>query len=286
MSQDLLQWLKDVVDRDEEDYFFKVEASREDPTIGNWQKLYGLSHLCYAMAVKRLVLEKNVIEYKQQLYKSGRYLELFILSERLNAPHHPRYVKGLSVFRSTADYYDGFYSPLISQNKRLIESMAHLIGWRGEEEDFKANDLNPELGHFGFAVKYIMLREDEKATKHLETLSNMKMNRMQKKSFQEDMFVLKGILKQNPEQVNEGLAQILKSVKKMRKRVDILAKFYAHPVAGLGWLAQYRGINVEIDDPLCPREIFQTQQFVYPEADWIPEDLKDKTWKDFVAGNY
>ncbi|WP_181738126.1 hypothetical protein [Thermoactinomyces mirandus] len=54
----------------------------------------------------------------------------------------------------------------------------------------------------------------------------------------------------------------------------------------MGWLAQYRGINVEIDDPLCPREIFQTHQFVYPEVDWIPEDLKDKTWKDSVAGNY
>ncbi|MBA4601547.1 hypothetical protein [Thermoactinomyces mirandus] len=285
MSQDLLQGLKNVVDRHEEDYFFKVEASREDPTLGNWLKLDSLSHLCYSMAVKRLVLEKNVIEYKQQLYKSGRYLELYILSERLNVPHHPRYVKGATNFKSTADYYGGFYSPLISQNKRLIESMAHLIGWRGEE-DFKVNDLNPELGHLGFAVKYIVLREDEKAIEHLETLSHMKLHRMQKKSIEEDMFVLKGILEQNPEQVNEGLAQILKSVKEMRKRVNILGKFYAHPVAGLGWLAQYRGINVEIDDPLCPREIFQTHEFVYPEVDWIPEDLKDKTWKDFVARNY
>ncbi|MBH8605717.1 hypothetical protein [Thermoactinomyces sp. CICC 10522] len=146
MSLDVRQWFKDVVCEHEEAYQFDVENLVKDNSLGNWMILDHLSYLCYTIAIKKLILENDVIGYKQQLYKAGRYFELYVLAEPLNVPSHPRYVKGENCFKGTANYYGDLYSALISQNPELIVSLAHLLGWRGEEEDFKINDLNPENG--------------------------------------------------------------------------------------------------------------------------------------------
>ncbi|MBA4544602.1 immunity 49 family protein [Thermoactinomyces daqus] len=286
MSLDVRQWFKDVVCEHEEAYQFDVENLVKDNSLGNWMILDHLSYLCYTIAIKKLILENDVIGYKQQLYKAGRYFELYVLAEPLNVPSHPRYVKGENCFKGTANYYGDLYSALISQNPELIVSLAHLLGWRGEEEDFKINDLNPENGHLGYAIKYIILQEDNKARAHLEALSRFRLHRYQKVDMEQRMAVLEGILDQDQEKVHDGLKQILRRHKKRIKQEDILGKFYDNAVAGLGWLAQYRGIKIEINDKLCPKEIFEYHEFPYPELEWIPEDLRDKTWEDLVQRRY
>ncbi|MBH8605419.1 hypothetical protein [Thermoactinomyces sp. CICC 10522] len=285
MSLDVRQWFKDVVCKNEDAYQFEVEDLAEN-SVGNWGTLDYLSYLCYTIAIKKLILENDVIGFKQQLYKSGRYFELYILAEPLNVPSHPRYVKGETHFKGTADNFEGLYSALISQHPELIVSLAHLLGWRGEEEDFKINDLNPENGHLGYAMKYIILQEDNKARAHLEALSHFQLHRFQKVDMEQRMAVLEGILDQDQEKVHDGLKQILRRHKKRIKQAGILGKFYANAVAGLGWLAQYRGIKIEINDKLCPKKIFEYHEFPYPELEWIPEDLRDKTWEDLVQRRY
>ncbi|MBH8609443.1 hypothetical protein [Thermoactinomyces sp. CICC 10521] len=148
MSQDVRQWFKDVVCENEDAYQFEVEDLAEN-SVGNWGTLDYLSFLCYTTAIKKLILENDVIGYKQQLYKAGRYFELYILAEPLNIPSHPRYEKGETCFKGTANHYGDLYSALISQNTELIVSLAHLLGWRGEEEDFKINvNAGIKLTHF------------------------------------------------------------------------------------------------------------------------------------------
>lgn len=285
MTKDLMKWLTNVVNTHEQDYLFRIEYLSSGKSTSNWHVLNGLSYHSFAIAVKKLVLENNVLEYKKYMYKSGRYHELFILAERLNDPEHPRYVKGMNDFNSTADKYGCLYSALISQDERLIESLSHLIGWRGEEEDFKINDLNPELGHIGFIIKYIIQGNDEKAEQHIEKLTHMEWDPIQVDDMEQMISLFKGILMGDSKKVNMYLEEILEIHKNMLD-LGILGKFHANQIAGLGWLAKYRGIDIEIDDKLCPKEIFESHEISYPEVEWVPEELKDKTWKDFLEKRY
>ncbi|MFD1395613.1 hypothetical protein ACFQ40_07540 [Kroppenstedtia eburnea] len=81
------------------------------------------------------------------------------------------------------------------------------------------------------------------------------------------MMLLEVILSQSQSQAQEWLEQAVK--RHRREDYTDVEKLCAIPAIGLGWLAKSRGLEVRIDHPLAPGEVFKSHDFSYPEVDFL-----------------
>lgn len=109
-----------------------------------------------------------------------------------------------------------------------MESLAHLLGWKGE------------------AQRHIAKLKARKIPKYLEAY----------------MMLLEAFLSQSQPQAQEWLEQAVK--RHRRGDYTDVEKLCAILAFGLGWLAKSRGLEVRIDHPLAPGEVFESPEIDFP----------------------
>lgn len=158
------------------------------------------------------------------------------------------------------------------------QPLAHLLGWKGEKWELKKSTRWST--RFGLAIKYTLLDRDEDALQQIQALQKRKIPRY----VEAYTMLLKSIIDGSQQQTQEWLEI---AVKRFRRGdytdIEIMC---AMPVIGLGWLAKSRGLDVSLDHPLAPAETFVHHDITYPETDFLPKEIQDKTWEDLIEGRY
>ena len=237
-----------------------------------------VSYAAQIIAVKKIAIDRDVVGAKQMFYLSAKSDEAILLAEPYNTPDHPRYSRAF-ISRSGIEYFPNLMKALISQHRELIDSMAHLIGWKDEQEP----EILNEIGRTGFVVKYLILGNDDGAREHLSVLKGMKIP-WELRILKETIVVLEAILENRPKQVESALMNYLEQEAENRKYASAPdQKLCSISAMGFGWLARYRGMDVSVDHPLAPKEVFTHHEIEYPNTDFLPVELRDKTWRDVVG---
>lgn len=154
---------------------------------------------------------------------------------------------------------------IISDSRKLINSLAILIGNRLKEEK---EEGHPFADNVGYALKYLLLNDDEKAKSHIDALLNMEHNKNLKLRIGYGR-VLKGILAADEKTVDEGLKVMIDGYKKDADYKGSPEEFFSIPVLAFAKLAIRRGIKVYINDPIAPKELLTTHEIEYPVIDYI-----------------
>ncbi|MFD1397260.1 hypothetical protein ACFQ40_16105, partial [Kroppenstedtia eburnea] len=162
-----------------------------------------VSYAAQIIAVKKIAIDRDVVGAKQMFYLSTKSDEAILLAEPYNTPDHPRYSRAF-ISRSGIEYFPNLMKALISQHRELIDSMAHLIGWKDEQEP----EILNEIGRTGFVVKYLILGNDDGAREHLSVLKGMKIP-WELRILKETIVVLEAILENRPKQVESALMNYL-----------------------------------------------------------------------------
>lgn len=237
-----------------------------------------IAYAAQIIAVKKIAIDRDVVGAKQMFYLSAKSDEAILLAEPYNTPDHPRYTEAF-ISRSGIEYFSNLMKASISQHRELIDSMAHLIGWKDEQEP----EILNEIGRTGFVVKYLILGNDDGAREHLSVLKGMKIP-WELRILKETIVVLEAILENRPKQVESALMNYLEREAENRKYASAPdQKLCSISAMGFGWLARYRGMDVSVDHPLAPKEVFTHHEIEYPNTDFLPVELRDKTWRDVVG---
>lgn len=165
----------------------------------------------------------------------------------------------------TTDKYTRLLMALISDNEKLIVSLAELFGGRTEEEG-EDHELHKSVG---YAVKYIVLSDRLKAKEYVQVLKKLEGQKSMKlyNGYQQ---VLNGIIENDNNQVNEGLKYMIECHKKLKDDYgDTPQELLAIPVLGLAKLAIRNGIEVNIDDAIAPKILLQKHDISYPNVDFV-----------------
>ncbi len=266
-----LETLKEIAVEGEESFVECVLRLKERDFT--WNLLSGMVLDVKMMMIKSLLVDNNVIEFKRQLYMAAKLTETITLAQPLNNPESPHYAKSFP-HRIISGHHEAFYWALISEHSGVVESLAHLLGWKGEKWEF-GRTTSP-FTNLGLAIKYTLLGKDGEAERHIAKLKARKIP----KYLEAYMMLLEAILSQSQSQAQEWLEQAVK----LHRRGDYtdVEKLCAIPAIGLGWLAKSRGLEVRVDHPLAPGEVFESHDFSYPEMDFLPKEIQDRTWKDMV----
>ncbi|MFD1427656.1 hypothetical protein [Kroppenstedtia sanguinis] len=240
-----------------------------------------IAYAAQIIAVKKIAIDRDVVGAKQMFYLSAKSDEAILLAEPYNTPDHPRYSRAF-ISRSGIEYFPNLMNALISQHRELIDSMAHLIGWK-DEQNLTRKMLKDPINRAGFVVKYLILGKDQEAREHLDALKSMKIP-WRVRILKEAVVVLEAILENRPEQVESGLKRYLEREEENAEHASAPdQKLCSISAMGFGWLARYRGMDVSVDHPLAPKEVFTHHEIEYPNTDFLPVELRDKTWRDVVG---
>lgn len=209
------------------------------------------------LAIGEWLLHHDVVGVKKYFYLEAKIQELlFQKYDDKNMIVSPSFVNMSS--------YLSLLPALISDSRQLIDSLARLIGNRPKEE----KGGHPFADNMGYAIKYLLLNEDEKAKLHIEQLVGME-NKKELRLRIGYGRVLKGILDADERAVHGGLKVMLDGYKKDNNYKDSPEEFFCIPVLAFAKLAIRRGINVNIDDPIVPTEILLIHEIEYPTLDFI-----------------
>ena len=266
-----LETLKEIALKREETFHRRAQPLREGSF--SWDLPGSMASYAKVIGIKSLLIDNDVIELKRQLFMAAKCTEAIILAEPLNVKESQHYTKSFS-YRIISGHHEAFYWALISEHPGVVESLAHLLGWKGEKWEF-GRTTSP-FTNLGLAIKYTLLGKDGEAERHIAKLKARKIP----KYLEAYMMLLEAILSQSQSQAQEWLEQAVK--RHRRGDYTDVEKLCAIPAIGLGWLAKSRGLEVRVDHPLAPGEVFESHDFSYPEMDFLPKEIRDRTWKDMV----
>ncbi|MGF7088675.1 hypothetical protein JOD24_002524, partial [Kroppenstedtia sanguinis] len=147
-----LETLKEIAVEGEESFVECVLRLKERDFT--WNLLSGMVLDVKMMMIKSLLVDNNVIEFKRQLYMAAKLTETITLAQPLNNPESPHYAKSFP-HRIISGHHEAFYWALISEHSGVVESLAHLLGWKGEKWEF-GRTTSP-FTNLGLAIKYTLL---------------------------------------------------------------------------------------------------------------------------------
>lgn len=220
-------------------YIYSVLSDYKSVGIGEW------------------LVNKDAIAAKKNFYLAAK------LQEILFRKYDEKEIQVQDCYVSMSSYLD-LLSGLLSDSQLLIESLANLMGNRPEAEE----DGHPFADNVGYALKYIILKEDEKAKVNVDKLLEMEDNKELKLRIGYAR-VLKAILEQDEKQLNENLSMMLRDYKKDKDYEEGPEEFFSIPVLAFAKLALMRGLKIEIEDPIVPKRFFEQDEIEYPSIDYL-----------------
>ena len=210
-----------------------------------------------SIGIGELVVKENVKSMKKNFYLSAKCRQKIIDLYESNPSEVSDSLVSILNYRQ-------LMAAIISDHTQFIQEFAKQIGSR---EKIDKEHAHPFDYHVGYAVKWLVLGEDEKVPKHIEKLKQIgtgrKMNR-----YRIYADLIQALIDKNQENVQEGLERLLKSHKSDNLYIDTPEELFSIPVAAFAKMALMRGIQVEIDDPICPKEVLEKHEIEYPS---IPE---------------
>jgi hypothetical protein len=222
--------------------------------------MYFLASEYETLGIAECVLHADIAKSKQNFYRSAKLKEFLILNYDAGGP------VAVPKFAVAMNNYHTLFRALLSDNDDLINSLAHLIGGRPEEE---AEHGHPFADNVGYAMKYILLGDYTKAQHHVDQL----------KAIADDpdlafalgyATVFQGILLSDRQLVNEGLELQLELHKQDPDHQGLPEEIFSLQVLGLAKLALRQGIEVTLDDPITPQSLLQKHHIEYPSLDFLP----------------
>lgn len=107
-----LETLTKIALEGEEAFVGRVQRLKERNF--KWNLLGGVASDVNMMAIKSLLVDNDVMEFKRQLYMAEKCTEAVILSEPLNTPESPHYTKSFP-YRIISGHHDAFCWALIGE---------------------------------------------------------------------------------------------------------------------------------------------------------------------------
>ncbi|QKG85644.1 hypothetical protein GXN76_15110 [Kroppenstedtia pulmonis] len=265
--------LIEVSHEKEEEVQKGIQRMREDETV-YWDYPKFIADSLDFVAIKTLLIDRDVAKFKQLAYLIGKCIESIFFVEPLNTKESPHYVKPFSSISISARQH-AFYWALISEQEALIESLAHLMGHKGEA--WEVEQARKDMVYMGFAMKYLLLKEDDRAASYVKPLQKKK---TLPKYWKAHLQILQGILEQDTEKAQAGLEEGIQ-----RKPLTGEQYFYELlnvPLIGYGLLARRRGLDVSLDHPKAPQAVFEHHELEYPSTDFLFPEIQQMTWRDIV----
>lgn len=136
------------------------------------------------------------------------------------------------------------YYGILSDNKELILDLFDRLGKR--ERD---NRGHIETRMNAWALKYMILGEDEKALEYIEKLEKRKGTRGLE-------IVFRGILDNDIDKIHEGLEFMVKKHRRS-KAFGGYHKIFNFEVIAIAKVAEMRGFDVKFDNPMAPNEFIK-----------------------------
>ncbi|MBG9792936.1 hypothetical protein ABD76_10720 [Paenibacillus dendritiformis] len=254
-----LQYFPEIFNETIEDTNDRIQRYRENglpKNVGYYYEL--LADGFQDIAIGEIVLNGDAIKSKQNFFLAGKMQE--VLYKKYDEKQN-----GISSDYITTDKYTRLLMALISDHEKLIVSLAELFGGRTEEEE-EDHELHKSVG---YAVKYILLGDRQKAKEYVQVLKKLEGQKSMKlyNGYQQ---VLNGIIENDNNQVNEGLKYMIECHKKLKDDYgDTPQELLAIPVLGLAKLAIRNGIEVNIDDAISPKILLQKHDISYTNVDFV-----------------
>lgn len=136
---------------------------------------------------------------------------------------------------------------LLSDNKELIQRYADLSHTHYME--LVKNGQSTPM----YAIQCI-IKEDWKQLKWaLEILDKKRLAK--NKTLMPDREFYEGMMNNDKQQIEKSLTQLIKDHKKRNKNKELINEFISHPALGYAKLAWLKGIEVEVNSPLVPKEL-------------------------------
>ncbi|QKG85643.1 hypothetical protein GXN76_15105 [Kroppenstedtia pulmonis] len=268
-----LENLTSIIQEREEEVQSDIQRMREDKNV-KWNYPRSIAGSANPVAIKTLLVDQDVVEFKRLAYLIGKCLEALFFVEPLNTSESSHYIKYFQGPSISANQH-AFYWALISEQEALIESLAHLMGHKGEA--WERERTPRDMVYTCFTVKYLLLKEDDRAAFYIKPLLKKK---TLPKYWQAHLQILQGILEQDREKAQAGLEEGIQ-----RKPLTGEQYFYDLlnvPLIGYGLLARRRGLDVSLDHPKAPQVVFEHHELEYPSTDFLFPEIQQMTWRDIV----
>jgi len=259
-KQSYLDYIPEVMERFRRRADIKEKEIKQKKVPDNFISTYldAIASSYSTLAVCEFLTNHNALKFKLYFHLAGKIQELSF---------HKYDDKSMIIDMGLVSWvhYQRFLMALLSDNKELIESLTNLVGGRPEVDKKKGSKL---VNNVGYAVKYILLDDYDKAGKHVDVLKSIA-GQKNMKLYNGFGGVLDGILKNDEEKVNKELEYMLQCHKKRRDHKDTPEQFLSIPALGLAKLAIIKGIKVTVENDLMPLELLERHDITYPELDFI-----------------
>lgn len=210
-----------------------------------------LFHPKFTFSLYSLFVKKDVNEAKSHFYSIGRLFE-FSLTKPADS-HFPNY------------YYLG--CGLLSDNQALISRLSYLY-----HPDYEYLFRNGE-GFVFQSIQFIIKNDMDSLQKMVERLDS-KMLPLKKWEFARwDREIFVGFLTNDKIKIENTLQEMLvPKIHKSRTKHQWYSDYISFPALGYAKLAWIKGMEVEVNNPLIPKELLPVQPLAaYPEYEFILE---------------
>lgn len=158
----------------------------------------------------------------------------------------------------------GFTSyPILSDNDELIERYSKLRyqAW-GKMPGMNENVLNGKSDIWSNTVQLFMANDNKGVERNLDIIESITLKKLPKN--QQELIIdfdfFKALYTGNKSKIEEVLDKLLSpKIHKKRNINDILAQYISLPALGYAKLAWRKGIEVEVNSPLVPKELLPIQ---------------------------
>lgn len=205
----------------------------------------------------------NIIDSKKEYCKSGLIaLEFYKI---YNENRYPNLIKyRIPVFR----YMGAMFDTIISDNVSLLNEFGRTIV--AIEDSIERNRVvNYNLT---YSLKYLLLKDFGKSKEYLKEVHSEKYFQLHFKGFSH---IVKGILENNIDLINEGLAYRIKYHKRENPK-DSLFYAYSIEATALAKLARLYGFEPDVSSPFIHKGLLEkTEGIVYEGIEEITDALEE-----------
>ena len=117
--------------------------------------------------------------------------------------------------------------------------------------------------YVGYAIKWLVLGEDDQVMPYIEKLLKMGTGKPMNQ-YSIHAHLLQALVDNNQTGVQVELERLLKSHHRDSYYKNSPEELFCIPAAAFAKIVLMRGMQVEIDDPLCPKEVLERHEIEYP----------------------
>jgi hypothetical protein len=240
-------------------FLFNTERIEEDiEAISKDTKLLGRILYPIFLAEEDIALYYHFIEHdvkkmKQSMYRGAKCAHL-----------------AMDLYNESLLGIDLLLRTLVSNNRGLIEHFAELTYGTAPARLSYADNIENGTATWWYVIQ-CMIKEDWSEYKRAMTIMQAKGVKRMGKTVLMDIAFMEGLFNRDKQKMEEALKAIVSSRYQsyVRKRGDFVTQFISYNAVCYAKLAWLKGIELEVDSPLVPKE-------------WLPiEPLKDEEYVDY-----